>query len=566
MKPFPKPKTKIFILVITFSSFFIRLACAENSGETFSAEFSLASLNGKNGFVIKGINGSGQTGSSVSSAGDVNGDGIADILIGARMVNKGAGQTYIIFGSDKGWPSAINIESINSHNGLIVNGISHGSPPLTWPDFSGYSVSKAGDLNGDYIDDILISAPHVNHSALHANQNLFAGQIYVLFGNKQGWPSPINLTDLDGNNGFTINGSVNGAQECGIVLHGGDDFNGDGIADILLGTNDIATYVIFGGRNKWPASIDLLKVNGTDGFAIRGKDGVVRIFGNSVTSIGDINADSIADILITVNINSTDRDFVLFGSKREWPAVFNITDFNGINGFFIDGIKLSIRRKNAVGDINGDGIDDIWLGDQNDPVARVSYIVFGSEEQWPAAINITNLDGNNGFAINGFKKGLLSQGGTGDVNGDGIDDILMRAYSPMDLGRCYVVFGSRQKWPAAIDVTNLNGDNGFVIMSINKEDFLGDSLRITKDINGDGIDDILISAPINNNEVGQVYVVFGRRKKTFDWLPAIISTAALLGMGTYTGYTGYHYYFARPSPPVPTSTTNSPVDNYHTID
>ncbi len=545
MKPFPKLKIKIFILVTTFSSFFIRLACAENLDDTFPAEFSLGSLNGKNGFVIKGIEAYARPGTLVSGAGDVNGDGIADIIIGSPNAIKSAGQTYIIFGSYKGWPSAINVKSINSHNGLIVNGI-HDSA-------SGSSVSKAGDFNGDGIDDVVIGAPAANQ----------AGQNYALFGKKRGWTSSFNLTDLDGNNGFAINCSVTGAKQCGYV-QGGGDFNGDDIADILLGTDD-ATYVVFGGKKQWPASIDLHKVNGTDGFAIRGEDGVARVFGISGTSIGDINADNITDILIKVNI-TTVRDFVLFGSK-EWPAVFNITDFNGINGFFIDGLKLSIPRRNAVGDINGDGIDDIWLGDQNSyPFA--SYIVFGSKEPWPTAINITNLDGNNGFTIYGVKNSVYnSQGGTGDVNGDGVDDILIGNAFANDLGRCYVVFGSKQKWPSSINVTNLDGDNGFVITGINKTDCMGFSVRIAKDINGDGVDDILTSATLCN-EVGQIYVVLGRGKKTFetfDWLPIIISTVVLSIVGTFTAY---HYYCATTnlSPPPSTPATNSPMINYHTID
>ncbi len=523
----------------------MRFACAENLDDTFPAEFSLASLNGKNGFVIKGINGSGGSiGSSVSGAGDINGDGIADILIGAPDAIKGAGQTYIIFGSDKGWPSALNIDHIN--NGLIVNGVNDG-------DHSGYSVSKAGDFNGDGIDDILISAPQANNSA---------GQSYVLFGNKQGLPLEINLSDLDGNNGFTINCSLVGAKECGIALYGGGDFNGDGIADILLGTQDIATYVVFGGRKQWPATIDLLKVNGTDGFAIRGKNGIVGILGYSVTSIGDINADSIADILIMVAVNTVMRNFVLFGSKREWPAVFDISDSNGINGFFIDGLRNGHPRKNAVGDVNGDGIDDLWLADGSESI--VSHIVFGSKEQWPAAIDITTLDSDKGFAIKGFKKAwYFVQGGRGDVNGDGIDDMLIGGVARSDLGESYVVFG-RKKWPETINVTNLDGNNGFVIRSLKKGDLLGSSLCIAKDINGDGIDDILINAPNVLQTGGQTYVVFGRAKKTYDWLTAVISTVVLLSMGICTGYTCYLYYSHAPipSPPTTTPTITDPLIIY----
>ena len=121
-----------------------------------------------NGFVLNGIDSYDQSGSSVSSAGDVNGDGFDDLIIGADGAEpngiNGAGQSYVVFGQAGGFSPSIDLSSsfLNGSNGFVLNG--------NTGDFSGSSVSGAGDINGDGFDDLIIGAtgadPNGNNIAI----------------------------------------------------------------------------------------------------------------------------------------------------------------------------------------------------------------------------------------------------------------------------------------------------------------------------------------------------------------------------------------------------------------
>ncbi|WP_413171702.1 integrin alpha [Anabaena azotica] len=158
--------------------------------------FNLSNLNGSNGFKINGITANDLSGFSVSSAGDINGDGFDELIIGAYAADPNgsySGQSYVVFGKNGGFTSALNLSDLNGSNGFIINGI-------TAFDNFGRSVSSAGDVNGDGFDDLIIGA-------LGADPNgSISGQSYVVFGKSGGFTSSFNLSDLNGSNGFAING------------------------------------------------------------------------------------------------------------------------------------------------------------------------------------------------------------------------------------------------------------------------------------------------------------------------------------------------------------------------
>jgi hypothetical protein len=146
--------------------------------------FNLSSLNGKNGFAING-SASDSSGNSVSNAGDINHDGIDDLIIGAP----GTGKSYVVFGSTNAFSTNLDLSSLDGKNGFAINGSAS--------DSSGNSVSNAGDINHDGIDDLIIGA---------SGAALGAGQSYVVFGSTNAFSSSLDLSSLDGSNGFAING------------------------------------------------------------------------------------------------------------------------------------------------------------------------------------------------------------------------------------------------------------------------------------------------------------------------------------------------------------------------
>ena len=176
------------------------------------------SLNVGNGFVLPGVAVNDSSGFSVSGAGDINGDGVADLIIGAIGVNSYAGASYVVFGKPGiGSSGSLTLSSLNGSNGFVLPGVAGG--------YSGRSVSGAGDINGDGVADLIIGA---------YNANSDAGASYVVFGKPGiGSTGNITLSSLNGNNGFVLPGVA--SSYSGRSVSGTGDINGDGVADLIIG-------------------------------------------------------------------------------------------------------------------------------------------------------------------------------------------------------------------------------------------------------------------------------------------------------------------------------------------
>ena len=532
----------------------------------------LSSLDGSNGFTLNGINRGDESGFSVSSAGDVNGDGYDDLIIGASGVGSvqgeygtifGPGETYIVYGGANapGTDGVLDLSSLDGTNGFTLTGINRG-------DESGHSVSSAGDINGDGYDDLIIGVPGVG-----GVQDEFAlirgpGEAYVVYGGATGADLVLDRSTLDGTNGFTLTG-IDAYDQSGYSVSSAGDVNGDGYDDLIIGA-PVAdeTYIVYGGASA-PGTggvLDLSDLDGTNGFILTGIDAGDRS-GHSVSSAGDVNGDGYDDLIIGAtgadpNGNrSGGETYVIYGgaSAPGTGGVLDLSGLDGTNGFILTGIDAfdgSGHSVSSAGDINGDGYDDLIIGASGaDPNGNRSggetYVIYGgaSAPGTGGRFNLSTLNGINGFILNGIDaddRSGISVSSAGDVNGDGYDDLIIgaRFASPNGdrSGETYVIYGGANApgTGGVLNLSDLDGTNGFIIAGIDARDRSGRSVSSAGDVNGDGYDDLIIgahwAAPNGNFQAGETYIVYGGATGTESLVPVTaLGTAAA---DNFTGNAG----------------------------
>ncbi|MEM9530548.1 MAG: integrin alpha [Pseudomonadota bacterium] len=499
-------------------------------GQGFPAALELSSLDGANGFWLNAEAADDQAGFAVSGLGDVNGDGVDDLIIGAPYAGGYAGRSYVVFGSAAGLPQPVELSALNGSNGFAINGESA-------DDRSGHSVSTAGDLNGDGVVDLVIGAPYADAPGADA------GRSYVVFGTADVFAQPLELSSLDGENGFVINGEAAG-DRLGSSVGAAGDLNRDGIDDLIIGadgsdaggTDAGRSYVLFGTRGGFPATLSLSSLTGTNGFALDGAIGGEGA-GAAVGAAGDINGDGINDVVIGANLASPNGDasgrgYVVFGTTSAFPNPLVLSSLSGADGFAINGeaeFDFFGQSVSAAGDVSGDGLDDVVisarLADANGRSSGRAYVVFGSRNAFASPLEASGLAGTSGFIVNGEAEGDSagrSVSAAGDVNNDGFGDFVIGALfadpNGDNSGRGYVVFGSATPPANPLELASLNGQTGFVLNGEAAGDRAGFSVSDAGDINGDGVDDLLIGA--NEAEsagdyAGRAYVVYGRSDNLF---------------------------------------------------
>ncbi|MEZ5443050.1 MAG: integrin alpha [Lysobacterales bacterium] len=501
-----------------------------------TAAVSLSTLDGSNGFRLDGARPEDSSGAWVSKAGDINGDGIDDLIIGAFGTDPSgsySGSSYVVFGRSTDFAPVLELSALDGSNGFRMDG----SGEL---EFSGESVAGVGDINGDGIDDLIIGARGADHACERC------GSSYVVFGRSTGGFAPtIRLSELDGNDGFRLDG-VAERDHSGTGVSGAGDVNADGINDLLIGAPSAdpdgrdsagSCYVVFGRMTGFAPVINLSELDGSTGFRLDGAAAGDVIGSRSrVAGIGDFNGDGVDDLIIGApgaeveGRTGAGSSYVVFGrSTGGFPAVIQLSTLDGSNGVRFDGVAAEDQSGtvSAAGDINGDGVDDVVIGarfaDPNGSYSGSSYVVFGRSTGFAPVIELSGLDGSTGFRLDGAAAVDVSGArvtGIGDFNADGVDDLIVGAPGAdvegrANAGSSYLVFGrSTGSFPPVIELSSVDGSSGIRFDGVAAEDQSA-AVSAAGDVNDDGIDDLIIGAPAadpNGQSSGSSYVVFGHRQ------------------------------------------------------
>ena len=444
---------------------------------------SLAGLNTETGMTIEGLHAGDVLGRSVQAAGDINGDGIDDVMIsayGADINGESSGVVYVLFGTEDELLSNFDLTTLDGSNGFTIIGPAASSE-------LGKALDALGDVNGDGIDDLVVGAPGASPNGK------FSGAAYVVFGSSMPFSPTLEVSTLDGSDGFSIHGQLRN-DFAGTSVSKAGDVNGDGFQDLLIGapfaqSNEERTgacYIVF-GKNSFSPSLELSSLDGSNGISIQGVEKGDHL-GGSITGGMDINGDFKEDFAIGApgvdyeQLVDAGASYIILGNSFD-DATFDLNSLDGSNGFVIRGNQSYDRFGSEVSslkDMNGDGKDDLAIGAEdatiNGEKSGAVYVLFGNTTFTPN-FSASTLSGNKGFTINGtVDNGHFgaSIGDVGDINQDGFTDLIVGADgSRTNAGLSYLLYGKSNELTSNFNFSFFDGINGITLGGGPSEEVIG---------------------------------------------------------------------------------------------
>ena len=423
-------------------------------------------------------------GAGLHGVGDFDGDGYLDIALGSPSSDIGgadAGVIYLFLNPQTNWTLDL---SASGANATFAGESSY--------DMAGTFVEALADINGDGLDDFLTVAPY-NSEGYNAG-----GQVYIIFGQS----TPPNLSNSLSTSGASYIG-VTAFGNYGMYATSAGDINGDGMFDVVI--NSTNTYIVFGRIDNWLHDSALVDAD------------AYYNSGQRSASAGDVNGDGYDDLLVGSPLSNAmhGKAYLILGHDGGWPFGDELTsaDASYLGEAYLDecGVVLS-----GAGDVDGDGLDDFLIGsrynDEGGQGAGQVYLVFGRTSGWTIDTDLGSVDAS--FLGSSYGDALgWSMARLGDVNADGFDDFGLGAHGfalegTDSIGSAFILFGNAGVWQ--MDTPVLGVEASFIGELSNDEAAF--SMASAGDINNDGLADLLIGAPYNDEsgtDAGQAYLVLG---------------------------------------------------------